>query len=166
LKEQLADEIAADLRAVRARALADAQRTGTSVSARLTSKGISYGTIRANVNGSVDTSGVEGVDPDLRVRPFFAHGGTISIREFVVAALHNEMGLEAVDPLTLAASPGACVVTPGGMVLDGTLIKIEALLPWLALLSGTDLGHGSIKLGVLFVDERSGAEQRRRALVV
>jgi len=27
---------------------------------------------------------VVGVDSDLRVRPFFAHGGTISIREFVV----------------------------------------------------------------------------------
>ena len=126
LKEQLADEITADLRAIRARAVADAQRTGASVSARLTSKGISYGAIRANANGSVDTSGVEGVDPDLRVRPFFAHGGTISIREFVVGALHNEMGLEAVDPLTLAASQGARVVTPGGMVLDGSLDRIEA----------------------------------------
>ena len=138
LKEQLADEITADLRAIRARALADAQRTGTSVSARLTSKGISYGTIQANVNGTLDTSGVEGVDPDLRVRPFFAHGGTISIREFVVGALHNEMGLEAVDPLTLAASQGARVVTPGGMVLDGALDKIEAPVA----LNGTDDDDG------------------------
>jgi hypothetical protein len=96
------------------------------VSARLASKGISYGAIRASPNGTLDTSGVQGVDPDLRVRPFFAHGGTISIREFVVGALVNEMGLEAVDPLLLAASKGARVVTPGGMVLDGALDKVEA----------------------------------------
>jgi hypothetical protein len=36
---------------------------------------------------------VHGVDPDLRVRPFFLHGETISIREFVVGALNAEMGL-------------------------------------------------------------------------
>ena len=119
LKEQLADEITADLRAIRARALADAQRTGTSVSARLSSKGISYGTIQANVNGTVDTSGVEGVDPDLRVRPFFAHGGTISIREFVVGALHNEMGLEAVDPLTWRPRTGRAWSRPAAWCSTG-----------------------------------------------
>jgi len=31
----------------------------------------------------IDTSALTGVDADLRVRPFFAHGGAISIREFV-----------------------------------------------------------------------------------
>jgi hypothetical protein len=46
----------------------------------------------------VDTSNVQGVDPDLRVRPFFAQGKTMSIREFVVGALHKEMGLEVNDP--------------------------------------------------------------------
>jgi hypothetical protein len=66
------------------------------------------------------------VDPDLRVRPFFLHGETISIREFVVGAFNAEMGLDAVDPDTFAASRGQRVVTPSGMVLDGTTDKIEA----------------------------------------
>ena len=44
------------------------------------------------------TSQVDGVNPDLRVRPFFHPGGTVSIREFVVGALQAEMGLQAVDP--------------------------------------------------------------------
>ena len=39
----------------------------------------------------------KGVDTDLRVRPFFAHGGRYSIREFVMGALRDEMGLQAVD---------------------------------------------------------------------
>jgi hypothetical protein len=129
LKEQLGDEITADLRAIRDQAVRDATRSHHSLIRRLTSKGIQYGSILAKADGSVDASGVRGVDPDLRVRPFFAHGGTISIREFVVGALHNEMGLEAVDPLTLAASKGARVVTPAGMVLDGALDKVEGPLP-------------------------------------
>ena len=74
----------------------------------------------------MDTSGVRGVDPDLRVRPFFLHGETMSIREFVVGAFNAEMGLEAPDPDMAAARAGKRVVTPSGMVLDGSKDKIEA----------------------------------------
>lgn len=59
-------------------------------------------------------------DRDLRVRPFFAHGGTISIREFVAGAFNDEMGLQAVDPLLVQAVAGARIITPSGMVLDGS----------------------------------------------
>jgi len=46
---------------------------------------------------------------------------------FIVDALHNEMGLEASgDPDLLAASSGGRVVTPSGMVLDGSLDKINS----------------------------------------
>ena len=98
LKEMLADEITTDLRAIRSQAISEAQSRHHSVVKVLKSKGINYGLITANTEGSVDTSHVEGVDPDLRVRPFFAHGDTISIREFIVGALQAEMGLQAVDP--------------------------------------------------------------------
>jgi hypothetical protein len=127
IKEMLADEITSDLRATRDQAIATAVQKHRSVNRSLVSKGISYGTITANADGSVNTSKVVGVDPDLRVKPFFAEGSTISIREFVVGALHNEMGLEAsADPDLLAASQGARVVTPSGMVLDGSKDKISA----------------------------------------
>jgi hypothetical protein len=126
LQEMLGDEITTDLRNIRAGAIADATRFHTTIVRNLVSKGISYGTIRAFANGTVDTSGVDGVDPDLRVRPFFAQGGTISIREFLVGAFNAEMGLEAVDPLLASAAAGGRVVTPSGMVLDGRLDKIEA----------------------------------------
>ena len=126
LKEMLADEITADLRAVRAQALADARSNSAAATKALISKGIQYGSITATPDGSVDTSRVQGVDPDLRVRPFFHHGGTISIREFVVGALQNEMGLQAVDPDLMRASRGARITTPAGLVLDGALDTIEA----------------------------------------
>jgi hypothetical protein len=125
LKEMLADEITADLRAIRDSALAAATNRGAAVSRPLMSKGISYGTIRALADGSVDTSGVEGVDDDLRVRPFFAHGGTISIREFIVGALGAEMGLKmAGDPDLVAAQTGP-VRTASGMILNGLTDRIE-----------------------------------------
>src|SRR5438445_730509 len=62
-----------------------------------------------------------------RGRQLFQHGGTISIREFVVGAWNAEMGMQAVDPeLTAAATAHARYVTPSGMVLDGALDAIEA----------------------------------------
>lgn len=126
LKEMLADEITTDLRGIRSQAVAEAKLSSAPVRKPLTSKGLSYGTITAKPDGSLDTSDVSGVDADLRVRPFFAHGGTISIREFVVGALNNEIGMQAVEPDLMRASRGGRIVTPSGMVLDGALDKIEA----------------------------------------
>jgi len=126
LKEMLGDEITTDLRNTRDLAIVQAQQRKHPVTLKLASKGVQYGSITANADGSVDTSKVAGVDPDLRIKPFFAEGSTISIREFVVGALHKEMGLEASsDPDLLAASAGGRVMTPSGMVLDGLKDKIS-----------------------------------------
>jgi hypothetical protein len=125
LKEMLADEITHDLRHIREQVIATARQRGHAVTRRLHSKEIQYGHITALPDGHVDTSQVVGVNADLRVRPFFAHGGTISIREFAVGAFKNEMGLEAYDPCVLTASRGGTCVTPAGMRLDGMLDAIE-----------------------------------------
>ncbi len=130
LMEQLGDEMTAELRAIR-NGLAIGQ-TGT-----LVAKGVNFGTIRRTGSTTFDTSGVVGVNPDLRVRPFFAQGGTISIREFAVGAFNAEMGLQSNDPdLVAAAINRQRVVTPSGMVLDGALDAIEA--PPVTPTSGAD----------------------------
>ena len=126
LKEMLADEMTSDLRAIRSQAVTSAKQSGKPVTLALVTKGVSFGSIMANPDGYVNTSQVQGVDPDLRIRPFFAQGGTISIREFIVGALNAEMGLQALDPDLATASAGGRVVTPSGMVLDGSLDKVEA----------------------------------------
>ena len=126
LKEMLADEITSQLRQIQANAVLAARQNGRSVTRPLVAKGIDYGSITALPDGSVDTSRVQGVDGDLRVRPFFAQGGTISMREFIVGAFHAEMGLDAADPDLAKASAKGQVVTPAGMVLDGRLDRIEA----------------------------------------
>jgi cytochrome c2 len=127
LQEMLGDEITTDLRNIQSQAIAVAKSTHTAQTRALSSKGISYGSITANPDGTVNTSAVQGVNPDLRVRPFFAQGQTISIREFLVGAFNAEMGLQSDDPDLKAASINRQrVVTPSGLVLDGTVDSIEA----------------------------------------
>jgi hypothetical protein len=127
LKEMIADEITFELRRIRSDAIEDAIDRRQSVRRQLfVRQGVDYGFITARSNGSVDTSEVRGVDADLRVRPFFLHGETISIREFLVGAFNAEMGLEAFDPELLSASQGGRITTPAGMVLDGGRDRIEA----------------------------------------
>ena len=128
LQEMLADEITTELRNIRQSAINEARQRRQSVTRTLASKGIVYGIIRARPDGSVDTSGVRGVNTDLRVRPFFAEGDTTSIREFVVGAFNDEMGLQAVDNLTAAGAAGQRVVTPTGMVLNGATDQVKRSL--------------------------------------
>jgi hypothetical protein len=92
---------------------------------KLRSKGILFGTLTAHPDGTVDTSDVDGVNDDLRVRPFFAQGKTFSIREFIVGAFNDEMGLQSPDPVLRAAANGADVVSPTGMVLTGSIDTFE-----------------------------------------
>lgn len=128
LVERLADEITSGLRSIRTEAARGARETGTAVTLPLVAKGIRFGSIQGLPDGRVDTSRVEGVDGDLRVRPFFAHGGEYSLRAFAVGAFKDEMGLESPDPvLCQATDPIAPVRTasPAGMVFDPTLDTIK-----------------------------------------
>ena len=106
LIEMLADEITTDLRATRDAALNQAARSKRPVRVALKSKGIDYGWLTANPDGSIEASEVEGVDEDLRVKPFFAEGDAFSIRQFSVAALNAEMGLEIPGPRPAGGKPG------------------------------------------------------------
>jgi hypothetical protein len=128
LREMRADEMTSDLRSIPASAATMATSSGAPVTRAPKSKGVSFGSITANPNGTLDNSGVEGVDSDLRVRPFFAQGSSFSMSEFLVGAFKDEMALETVDPDLLAAHNGGHVVTPSGLVLDGTLDTIKAPL--------------------------------------
>jgi cytochrome c peroxidase len=136
LIEMLSDEVTADLRAIRDKALNDARggdvATGGAkpgpVKALLTSKGVDYGRITAFPDGRVDTSQIRGVDTDLRVRPFLHQGVTVSIREFIVGALNAEMGLQTWDPIICAATdpmnPQA-MTSPSGFKFDPALDTFE-----------------------------------------
>lgn len=105
----------------------DCQSDGRVV-AHLASKGISSGKLSVSPDGIVDRSGIEGIDPDLRVRPFFHQGGTISMREFIVGAFNAEMGLEAPDEILCAVTDPVAPerrTSPTGFVFDPELDVFE-----------------------------------------
>lgn len=100
--------------------------TGCPLVVDLVAKGVSFGKLSVDENGVVDTSEVVGVNPDLRVRPFFHEGTTITMREFSVGAFNAEMGIQVADPVINTAAAGGFVVTPSGFVMDGTMDTFEA----------------------------------------
>jgi len=125
LQEQLGDEITKKLRAIRS-SLAIGQTAQLTVQMGGGAT-INYGSITRTGATTFNTANVVGVNPDLRVRPFFAQGGTISIREFLVGAFNAEMGIQGFDQdLQNAAVNNQSVTTPSGMVLSGNIDDIEA----------------------------------------
>ncbi len=128
LIEMLADEMTADLRAIRDEAVQRAETERRSIMVNLRSKTVHFGKIRAHADGEVDLSEVEGVDADLRVRPFFAQGAGMSIREFIVGAFKDEMGLESPDPVLCKATDSddpQRVSSPAGFVFDPALDMVQ-----------------------------------------
>ena len=95
--EMLAREMTADLLAIREQAKAEASSSGTAVTKRLDTKGVNFGQIIARPDGSLDTSGIEGVDSDLIVKPFHQKGVVNSVRVFTVNAFNHHHGMGAVE---------------------------------------------------------------------
>ena len=95
--ELLAREMTTDLRAIRDQAARAAVDTGRAVTLDLITKGVSFGSITGMPDGSVNTSDVEGVDPDLIVRPFHQKGAVVSLREFANNATIQHHGMLSVE---------------------------------------------------------------------
>jgi len=93
----LGEEMTTKLKAIRDNAKQAACTSGAPVSAPLTAKGVSFGTITVSCDGTVDTSQVQGLSPDLIVRPFQWKGSKKFIRDFVRGAAANEVGMQGVE---------------------------------------------------------------------
>ena len=129
LIEQLAEEMTNELREIRQAAIDDAANSRRRrATRRLISKGVDFGQITVSRDGTVDTSRVDGVDEDLRVRPFFHQGGTASIREFIVGAFKDEMGMQAYDEILCSVTDPVNPVSAtssAGFVYDPALDTFE-----------------------------------------
>ena len=97
--EMLARQITADLQAI-------AAATAPGTSRALTSKGISFGQIVRRLDGTWDTSRVEGLPapsvltsgqapPNLIIRPFNQAGNIISLRQFTNNAFNQHHGIQS-----------------------------------------------------------------------
>ena len=97
--ELLSKEMTQDLRAIRDQAIADAATTMMPVTLPLETKGVEFGMITANPDGSLDTAAVDGCDPDLMIRPFHQKGMASSMRIFARGALERHFGIQSMDLL-------------------------------------------------------------------
>ncbi len=88
----VAQEMTADLQQLKAKALAN---PGKQIA--LQTKDVNFGTISADIHGNLDTSGVEGIDADLVVRPFGRKGEFSSVRQFDITAMMFHFGMQPVE---------------------------------------------------------------------
>jgi hypothetical protein len=108
--EMLARQMTADLQALR-----DGLDPGASVA--LSSKGIQFGTLSRNADGSWDTSEIEGISPSslgttgsddppsLIVRPFHQNSAVVSLREFSNNAFNHHHGIQSEERFGLNEDP-------------------------------------------------------------
>ncbi len=116
--ELLAKEMTAELQAIKQNAISNYRGMWV----KLMSKGVNFGEIQCFENGNCDTSRIEGIDPDLVVRPFGRKGGFITTRQFDIRAFEFHQGMQAVE------SVGRDVDADGDGVVNELLVgELSAL---------------------------------------
>ncbi len=95
LVELIAREMTRDLLNLRTEGLREARKSNKPKTIVLTTKGVSFGSLLANPDGTVDLSSIEGIDSDLHVRPFSHKGVFSSLRQFSVNAMNHHHGMQA-----------------------------------------------------------------------
>ncbi len=103
--ELLGREMTDDLHNLKAQAIAQAQAAQNDVPVTLQTKGVQFGTLTAHPNGTVDTSGVQGVSPDLVIRPFGRKGQNKSLRHFSITAFNRHHGMQPQEAMEQLSPP-------------------------------------------------------------
>jgi hypothetical protein len=109
----LAREMSAELRGQADAARERAKAEGRRIEQALTTKGVSFGRIAAEPDGTLDHGAVEGVDPDLTVRPFGWKGHQATLRAMIEESLHIHQGL-LTNRIQLAVGDGSLGAGPYG----------------------------------------------------
>jgi hypothetical protein len=126
--EMLARQMTADLQAQR-----DATAPGGST--QLRSKGISFGTLTHNVDGTWNVSHVQGlaapslssqgsIPPSLIIRPLHQVGNVVSLRQFSNNAFNHHHGMQAEERFGLNADPDGDGFTNELTVADLTAVSV------------------------------------------
>jgi len=103
--QALAREMTMELQQQRTALLRDVARDGKRGELPLTTKGVDFGVLRADADGNLDASGLDGVDEDLVVKPFGWKGTRPDITSFVSEALQVHLGLQADDVVAAGGEP-------------------------------------------------------------
>jgi mono/diheme cytochrome c family protein len=121
--EILAGELSADLGRQRDDLVAAARDHGQTLRTELVAKGVSYGKLAAAPDGTLDPSGLTGIDADLVVKPFGWKGTQATLRDAVEDALLLHLGLESTQ--LVATAPPERVGRAGGADPDGDGVTDE-----------------------------------------
>lgn len=132
--ELLAREMTADLQALR-----DSLDPGDSVA--LLTKGVDFGELARDWDGTWDVSGVEGLPwpsivstspespPNLIVRPFHQAGAVVSLRQFTNNAMNHHHGIQPTERFGVGTDPDG-----DGFVNEMTVADVTAASVWQATL--------------------------------
>jgi hypothetical protein len=132
--EMLARQMTADLQAER-------NATPAGASMQLASKGVTFGVLVHNADGTWDKSHVVGlsapslttsstVPPSLIIRPFHQASNVVSLRQFSTNAFNHHHGMQAEERFGLNADPDGDGFTNELTVADLTAVSIfQATLP-------------------------------------
>ena len=134
LIELLAREISFELQSIRSDALSKARANGAAVRLQLESKGVDFGFISAEPDGSVSLDELDGVDTDLVIRPFTQKGVMTSLRQFTVNALNHHHGMQA-DERFGARWTGSDDHDGDGKSGEISAADVSAMVAWQATLA-------------------------------
>ncbi|MCK7613931.1 di-heme oxidoredictase family protein [Roseibium sediminicola] len=134
LIELLAREMTADLRSQRQAVLTKARASGQPETVALETKGVAFGTLTAGPDGTLDVSGIEGIDDDLTLRPFSQKGVFTSLRQFTVNAMNDHHGMQASERFG-ADWTGSDDFDGDGHTDELSPGQISALVAWQATLA-------------------------------
>lgn len=137
LIELLAREMSLELQSVRSEALSKARATGIAVRLPLNAKGVDFGYISAEPDGSVNLDELDGVDTDLVIRPFSQKGVMTSLRQFTINALNQHHGMQA-DERFGARWTGSDDFDGDGKSGEISAADVSALVAWQATLPAPD----------------------------
>jgi hypothetical protein len=93
--QALAAEMTAELQGSRDQALFEAEAQGEPVKVELASKGVEFGVIEAQSDGTLDTTELAGIDDDLVVKPFGWKGETASLRRMIENEALIHLGIQS-----------------------------------------------------------------------
>lgn len=133
LVEMLAREMSLELQAIRTQALSQARENKATVRLKLQTKGVDFGFITAEADGSVNLDELDGVDTDLVIRPFSQKGVMTSLRQFTVNALNHHHGMQA-DERFGARWTGSDDHDGDGYSNEVSAADVSAMVAWQATL--------------------------------
>ncbi|MEO0977502.1 MAG: di-heme oxidoredictase family protein [Pseudomonadota bacterium] len=133
LIELLAREMTTELRAQRQAALKAARAGGEPETVSLTTKDVSFGSITAYPDGTLDVSALDGVDDDLTIRPFSQKGVFASLRQFTVNAMNAHHGIQPTERFGPTWT-GTDDFDADGFTAEMSAGQISALVAWQATL--------------------------------